>query len=618
MNRLRIPRSLSLCGALVLLLSGGSAEARAQGQPAPRDPAEVAALLTLAAEEYALGVSAAGEVVNRAEYEEAGLFLEEVTAALPGLRGGASEAVWADLAARVDSARAAIERSDPPAALAGWVEGAVGLLSREWGAQLLRWPKRNPSLLSGRALYRAHCSSCHGAEGRGDGPLAAGMDPPPTDLADPAVRGAGPGRHFQVITYGIRGTAMAAFRDRLGVEERWDLVAYVRGLAGDSVSVATYVRSRGVDFGKIGGAVAAAVRAGTEGDGARASEEARRAYLEFEKVEPLLRAREPALTASLERDLLAVGSWVRDRPGDARKSSARIDANLERARQAIAAEPGRWSGAVESFTILVREGFEAMLIVGALLAFLTKLGHRERRRAVLWGVYTALAASVATAVAIEWIFHWEPASREALEGITMLLATLVLFSVSYWLVSKVEHAAWDRYIRGKVRSALDRGSDWGLASVGFLAVYREGFETILFYKALLGAGASVQAAGGGAVAGLLVLAGLFVAFYRFGVRIPLRPFFAVTSTVLYYMAFVFAGKGVHELQEAGWLTATWLSGVPHLDVLGIYPTVETLAAQGVLVAALGLALAWVFVVRPLRLRLGQSVGEVSGERSSSP
>ncbi|MGH7545458.1 MAG: FTR1 family protein, partial [Gemmatimonadota bacterium] len=153
--------------------------------------------------------------------------------------------------------------------------------------------------------------------------------------------------------------------------------------------------------------------------------------------------------------------------------------------------------------------------------------------------------------------------------------------------------------------------------LGFLAVYREGFETILFYKALLGSGARPGAVLAGVVAGGVILAALFVAFYRFGVRIPLRPFFAVTSGILYYMAFVFAGKGIRELQEAGWIGVTWVHGAPQLDWIGVYPTVESLAAQAILAAALAAALVWVFAVRPLRLRLASSVAGVSEEGSSS-
>ena len=162
----------------------------------------------------------------------------------------------------------------------------------------------------------------------------------------------------------------------------------------------------------------------------------------------------------------------------------------------------------------------------------------------------------------------------------MLVAVAVLFSVSYWLISKVEAAKWQRFIKEKVTAALERGGGRALAMVAFLAVYREGAETALFYQALFnegqGNGLPITV---GILVGFAVLAVIFTLFYRFGVRIPLRPFFATTSVLLYYMAFVFAGKGVRELQEGNAVPITVLPGFPHVDTLGLYPTVETLLTQ---------------------------------------
>src|SRR5882762_8812197 len=135
-----------------------------------------------------------------------------------------------------------------------------------------------------------------------------------------------------------------------------------------------------------------------------------------------------------------------------------------------------------------------------------------------------------------------PASREIIEGTTLLVAVAVLFSVSYWLISKVEAAKWQQFIKEKVSTALDQGGGRALAFVAFLAVYREGAETALFYQALFNEGPNVTLPiSVGIVAGFAVLAVIFTLFYRYGVRIPLRPFFSVTSVLLYYMAFVFIG-----------------------------------------------------------------------------
>jgi high-affinity iron transporter len=184
-----------------------------------------------------------------------------------------------------------------------------------------------------------------------------------------------------------------------------------------------------------------------------------------------------------------------------------------------------------------------------------------------------------------------PVAREVIEGVTMLIAVVVLFSVSYWLISKVEAAKWQQFIREKVNVALDHGGGRALAFVAFLAVYREGAETALFYQALLNEGARVALpitigilVGGGA------LAVIFTAFYRFGVRIPTRQMFAVTSVLLYYMAFVFMGKGIRELQEGNAMSITVIPGFPHVEFLGLYPTVESLSAQLVLLVLFVFAL----------------------------
>jgi high-affinity iron transporter len=256
---------------------------------------------------------------------------------------------------------------------------------------------------------------------------------------------------------------------------------------------------------------------------------------------------------------------------------------------------GGWSAFLQSFLIILREGFEAILVVGAVVAFLLKTGHRERLPAIWKGTALGLVASGVTAVILATVLRALPASREILEGATLLVAVGVLFSVSYWLISKVEAARWQQFIREKVNNALAHGGGKALALVAFLAVYREGAETALFYQALFNEGGhTALPLTLGIVVGFAALGVIFTLFYRFGVRIPLRPFFTITSALLYYMAFVFAGKGVRELQEGGAVPITLLSGFPHIELMGIYPSVETLLAQLVLIALLLFALAKTF------------------------
>ena len=317
-------------------------------------------------------------------------------------------------------------------------------------------------------------------------------------------------------------------------------------------------------------------------------------------METDVRARNAALAGELEDAFasLRARTGAGAGPEELDAIHARLLAGLERAERLVA---DRSSGAnllMQSFVLLLREGFEAILIVAALMAFLAKAGAVERRRHVAQGAWAAVGASLVTAAVVELLFEITPGQREALEGVTMLLATAVLFYVSYWLLSKIEVAKWNAFVKGRMEEALSTGSGFALASVAFLAVYREGFETILFYKALLtSAGSARGASAAGPVAAGILLGGValvivYVAISRFGMKVPLKPFFAVTSAMLYYMAFVFAGKGIADLQESGILGTSVVEWAPRIPVLGIYPTVQSLSLQFLLIVLLLVAVVW--------------------------
>jgi high-affinity iron transporter len=240
-----------------------------------------------------------------------------------------------------------------------------------------------------------------------------------------------------------------------------------------------------------------------------------------------------------------------------------------------------------SLMIILREGFEAILIITAIIAYLVKTNHGDKLRAIYGGCISALLLSVVTAVLVKWVFKASAASQEALEGATMLLAALVLFSVSYWLISKAEAQKWTAYIKDKVSDSLSTGSVRALWLAAFLAVYREGAETVLFYQAL-GAGASaagVMAISGGFIAGCAILSGVYLAMRYGAVKLPIRPFFIFTGALLYYMAFVFAGNGMMELIEGKILEPSLISWMPTVPFLGIYPYWQTLTPQMLLIAA---------------------------------
>ena len=643
-NHLRIIlKSVAPC-----LLFGILAATPAPAQDVAAAARRVAATVQLAAEEYRLGVSG-GRVIALAEVNEAGLFLSEARRNLDRIPEPASS-----------RARAAIDRLDSlvahvaePDSVARNAADLVAALGDELHLVLDEIPPSVPSLPRGREVYQATCASCHGASGRGDGPQAAALTPRPANLADPdSLRGSSPLDFYRRITVGTAGTAMPPYEHALSAEDRWAVALYASVLRlprpggdvpaalrsfptsarmSDSAVLAALgpgadrarlaaVRTFEPEAGPFAAAVFSEVRRQLDSayDLARAgrAQDARTtamdAYVTFEQVERELRVKDPALTAEIEAAFTA----LRTRPGGSATPEElagirqRLARSLERAERTIADRLPASDIFAQSFVILVREGLEAILVIGALMAFLVRSGNEHRRRDIHLGVGAAVVMSLLTAAGLETVLVLSPSHQEGLEGGVMLVATATLFYVSYWLLSMMEVSAWNRFVRGKMEAALTRGSALALASVAFLAVYREGFETVLFYQALAasgGPGAGTWAPlGAGIGAGGAVLAVVYVAIHRFGVRLPLKPLFAVTGALLYYMAFVFAGKGIAELQEGGAVSLTPLEWAPRVPMMGVYPTVESLAAQGVLVVLALLALIWIFVVEPAK--------EVAGSR----
>lgn len=335
-----------------------------------------------------------------------------------------------------------------------------------------------------------------------------------------------------------------------------------------------------------------ALAAARGGRAADAGDLAFDAYIAFEPLEGPARMRDPGLVATMERHFADFKGAVKANDlAAAAEARTAIESGMPAVLELATPTSTTWGVFLESFLIIVREGFEAILVLGAVVAFLIKTGNRARLRDIWIGAGLGLGASAVLAVLMRTILVVVPASQELIEGVTMLVAVVVLFSVSYWLLSKVEGAKWQKFIRDKVNSALSHGGSFALAFVAFLAVFREGAETALFYQALFTRGSAVAwPVSFGLLAGFATLAVIFTLFWRFGVKIPLRPFFAVTSALLYYMAFVFAGKGVNELQEGNVVSRTRIPGFPHVEALGLYPTVETLIAQAVLFALLLFAL----------------------------
>ncbi|MEP6730280.1 MAG: cytochrome c/FTR1 family iron permease [bacterium] len=440
--------------------------------------------------------------------------------------------------------------------------------------------------LEGEGLYMQRCVSCHGVVGGSDGALARSLTKLPPEIGTIAYQVERSDEQLATIVKdGIAGSAMPPSHELTDAQVA-SVVAYVRSLplkernanllaaAGDSASAQAAARN-------VLAQLEQSLAAAKSGRPADAGDKAFDAYIAFEPIEAPARAKNPGLVVSMERQFAEFKAAVRS--NDIRGAEQLRDAIEASLPEVIALTVPSGSGSEafwQSFLIILREGFEAILVIGAVVTFLIKTGHRARLRSIWLGVAYALAASAATAVVLKTLLSSVPASREIIEGSTLLIAVVVLFSVSYWLISKVEAAKWQQFIKEKVSTALDHGGGRALTFVAFLAVYREGAETALFYQALFNEGPNVvMPLSLGIIAGFGALAVIFTLFYRYGVKIPIRRFFAVTSVLLYYMAFVFTGKGVRELQEGNAIPLTTIRGLPHIEWLGIYPSWQGVLAQ---------------------------------------
>jgi len=505
-------------------------------------------------------------------------------------------------------------------------------------------PTQTPSRERGAELYEQHCSACHGADGRADTPRAQQYVPKPADFHNFEVsRKLSPLRVFTALRFGVPKTAMAPF-DFLSEAEKWDLAFYVRSLNHDGraaptgalrlFSLAELARESDEEIaadleraGFAAGSIASALdelrtrapydpgtlqptgvsrlvlRARAELRKASAllvreeREEAKmallRAYLDnVEPIEVPLRAVDPALAQDLEVRFKQLRREIAE--GGARaeidRGLASLATQLSRAGRKLddaSAPPSFVTSMLSSAGIALREGVEAALLIAALLAVVGRAGTPERKRWVHAGWMSAAVAGAATWFASRHVLEVSGLSRELIEGLSALLASTVLFYVSYWLFAKREAARWVAYLRVKASS----GATMSLFGIAFLAVYREAFETVIFYQALVSQPGSSTAVGAGALLGVAALIGIVVAYGRAGKFAPPRSFFAFSSVLLYALAVVFAGQGISALQTTGHLPFHPVR-LPHVPALGVYSTLETYVAQAALIAlAIGAAIA---------------------------
>ncbi|MFT3800197.1 MAG: cytochrome c/FTR1 family iron permease [Burkholderiaceae bacterium] len=624
-----------------LVFASGWAAAQPAVQPtapaaaAPADARQLWQLLDYVAVDYA-GAVEDGKVVSEAEYAEMLDFTENALKQLQELPEHAAKPRIRDTIAEL---REAVENKASAEQVAALAHRANAELIAAFPMPVA--PKSLPDLARGRSLYAKQCASCHGASGNGDGPAAVGLEPPPIAFTDAErARARSLMALYQVISQGVEGTSMPRF-DALADEDRWALAFYVGTLAydeamrergqalwakndaaakarfGDLAALTTtteaaaaqtlgadaardltaYLRTHAaaVDAGKPSGLALARSRlkesldAMHRGDKAGATRLGLSAYLDgFEPIEPVVGARDASLLLRVEETMLAYRSAVaKGATDEAEAAAAKLGELFDRVDQLLGdAKADPMTTFVGALTILLREGVEALLIVIGMVAFLKKADRRDALRHVHLGWISALVAGILTWGVATYLVDISGASREITEGLGSILAALILLSVGLWMHQKSAAGRWHEYLHGKLSAALTRRSAWALFGLSFVAVYREVFETVLFYSALASDGNGHALAAGFGVA-VLLLAVIAWLLLRTSARMPIGRFFSITSVLVAVLAVVLIGKGAAALQEAGWLSVNPIA-LPRIELLGIYPTLETAAAQ-IVVALIAIA-----------------------------
>ncbi len=577
-----------------------------------------------------------GEILSEAEYAEQVEFAREISERIARLPAHPRQDQLSQAASALRNAIDAKVDGDQ-------INQATSALSQQLrrAYPVTEAPRAAPDVAGAAQLFQDQCSACHGATGMGDGAAGIGMEPGPTNFLDAArQRQRSVFGLYNIVTLGVDGTGMPSF-SHLPDEQRWALAFYVGQMiytdeqrqagqalwqAGDAagmdnlhtlttalpgdlqavrgeqaLQLTAFLRANpqvlnlktnplGIAHGKLDASVAAY----RLGEADKSLQLALDAYLEgFELAEAALSAMDSKLMRRIETAMLNYRQTVKSGQPleEVEAQAAAINAMLDQAELRLASDGLDSTGSfIGSYIILTREGLEAILLLAAMLAFLSRTEREGAKKYVHGGWFAALLMGGVTWYAASHLINISGASREMTEGVSALLAAIVLLFVGLWLHNKSYAARWQQYVSARIGKALSGTGLWGLAALAFIATYREVFETVLFYQALWSQGEHTAILWGfaAAVVTLLVIA---VALFRFSMKLPIRQFFSASAVFIVILAVVFTGKGVAALQEAGTLP---IHGVDFISVpmLGIYPSLQVLLLQTLVLSIVLGGFAW--------------------------
>ena len=348
------------------------------------------------------------------------------------------------------------------------------------------------------------------------------------------------------------------------------------------------------------------------GDTQAAYASARSAYLDsYEYVEIPLRAIAPDFTFEVEYQFATLRNQINDGAPieDISTTIISLERSLDESERLVSGTGtiAPMIAFISSFSIIFREGLEAVLILGAIITYLEASRNHKFKKYVHYGIGLAIGATAVTWVIASYIIEISGANRELIEAIAALSATAVLFYVSFWILNKIEHKRWMEFVKAKVFQASAAGGTSVFIMLSFFTVYREGFETVLFYQAMFSFAKYMEFyVGLGFILGIVSLLGIYFGFRKLGKRLPLRALFGLTMGIGAYLSIAFLGNAIREFQVLDFIPYTSMLGtIPRLDInvatmTGIYPTLETTVGQIVLLAVYLVASLYVLVLRPKR------------------
>lgn len=585
-------------------------------------------LLDYIAVDYTMAVQN-GEVISVSEYDE----MLEFARTIKSLSTDAPSAIQSDillLSELVDN-KASSEK------ISSVASGIKQHVITHYNLEIA--PKRWPQIKNGAKLFALHCQSCHGATGLGNGPLAAGLDPSPTNFHEPdKANGLSPFQAYNTIRLGVNNTGMRAFNE-LSDDEAWDLAFYVlslphqksevtldmvqdelqgkadlstlasnnneeliSNLALDSLkpslvsALRLYPQDLAPNTGEVNYLAKArnwvdeAIAAYKNGNADEARTLALTAYLEgVEPVEVQLRANDASLVANIESSMSRMRSAIENG-----KSLELVQQHAEASKQLLSdAEVmlgeknfSGWLAFLLSASIILREGLEAFLVVITVLGIIRSLKIKNGAAWVHSGWMAAIAAGFLLWLAADNLFNFSGAQREVMEGAIALFAVGVLLYVGFWMHSKSEANKWQAYVKTKIQGLARKENMLGLAFLSFLVVFREAFESVLFLSALnMEAGEEHQTAFvGGILAAFVALFAISALMLKYSKKIPITQLFKYSALVISFLAVVLVGKGVSALQEAGLIGITSTPFNLRSNLFGIYPAWEPILSQVFIIA----------------------------------